>query len=997
MRADKITLAALADRRVAYLAGDATADPALAHGHAAARRRSATARETRSPTRSAARKVVDTEAVAGGGSLPGLGDPVGRRRGRRRRRRRRPRRGCGSTAWSRGSPTARSSATCAPSIPATTPRWSPRCARRRAATDDVRVVATAGHVDHGKSSLVLALTGTDPDRFPEEKARGPHHRPRASRSPTLPSGTEVGFVDVPGHVRFVKNMLAGVGAVDVALLVVAANEGWMPQSEEHLRILDAARRAPRGRRRSPRPTPSTTTTLELDALDVDEHLDGVVAAGRAGRRVRLGRRARARRPATRPRRRARRRARGATTAVGPGSGSTGSFAAKGAGTVVTGTLTGGAVAVDDDAARRAARPCRVRVRGIESAARGGRARSSPGARVALNLAGVEHHDARRAGTRVVRAGQWLDADRRRRRGHARARSAGPAPARLRAAVGSGEHAARARVARRRPPLRPPPLRRAAARSRPATGSCCATRRARRTVAGAEVLDVESVVPAADAPRGAGPARRRPPARRARVAAARRPGSTGRRRPTRRRRADRATPSTRGDAMRRRRLARRRPTTSTRCAAAPAARSPSITRADALSPGLELGALAATLRRADPSRLRAALDGDGDTLVVDAGRGRDAPEHAATAAATPTPDARSSTRSTPRRSRHRRRPTPALAARARRAKARSSTSTASCSRRALRSARAPRGRAARAGRRRVAHGRRRARRCSARARGSTWSRSSSGSTATGVTRRRGDVPDRRAAGRPRGRRSAVARLEQPAALVLVQPAPDAVRLADAQRVVEALARTGHSRQIALARASRASRSSRALACSTAGRTAPSPGPGTRHACATCRVCWTVTDPLPLQSVSRRGTYSGRLRGRDKTPRVGSGSRLGPSGCGPARGSPGPRPRAARPRAPGPRPPRPCTGSPAWIGVARLVRARQRAPRISTTPSGSTATSAVPSSPIMPSRPTVGVEKRDRIIAVMPPSMNNTVPPITTRNTHHAGRSCDDAAVEEPASR
>ena len=76
------------------------------------------------------------------------------------------------------------------------------------------------------------------------------------------------------------------------------------------------------------------------------------------------------------------------------------------------------------------------------------------------------------------------------------------------------------------------------------------------------------------------------------------------------------------------------------------------------------------------------------------------------------------------------------------------------------------------------------------------------------------------------------------------------------------------------------------------------------------------------------------------------------------------------------------------MARFVRARQRAPRISTTPSGSTATSAVPSSPIMPSRPIVGVEKRDRIIAVMPPSMNNNVPTITTRNTHHAGRSCDD---------
>ncbi len=100
----------------------------------------------------------------------------------------------------------------------------------------MRVVATAGHVDHGKSSLIRALTGTDPDRFPEEKTRG-LTIDLGFAFTTLPSGTEVGFVDVPGHERFVKNMLAGVGAVDVALFVVAAGEGWMPQSEEHLQIL----------------------------------------------------------------------------------------------------------------------------------------------------------------------------------------------------------------------------------------------------------------------------------------------------------------------------------------------------------------------------------------------------------------------------------------------------------------------------------------------------------------------------------------------------------------------------------------------------------------------------------------------------------------------------------------------------------------------------------------------------------------------------------------
>src|ERR687890_846012 len=101
----------------------------------------------------------------------------------------------------------------------------------------MHVVATAGHVDHGKSTLVLALTGMDPDRFAEEKERGLTIDLGFAWT-DLPSGRELAFVDVPGHVRFIKNMLAGVGAVDACLFVVAATEGWKPQSEEHLRILD---------------------------------------------------------------------------------------------------------------------------------------------------------------------------------------------------------------------------------------------------------------------------------------------------------------------------------------------------------------------------------------------------------------------------------------------------------------------------------------------------------------------------------------------------------------------------------------------------------------------------------------------------------------------------------------------------------------------------------------------------------------------------------------
>jgi len=99
------------------------------------------------------------------------------------------------------------------------------------------VLGTAGHIDHGKSVLVHALTGIDPDRLSEEKARG-MTIDLGFAWLKLPSGREVGIVDVPGHERFVKNMLAGVGGIDLALLVVAANESVMPQTREHLAILD---------------------------------------------------------------------------------------------------------------------------------------------------------------------------------------------------------------------------------------------------------------------------------------------------------------------------------------------------------------------------------------------------------------------------------------------------------------------------------------------------------------------------------------------------------------------------------------------------------------------------------------------------------------------------------------------------------------------------------------------------------------------------------------
>ena len=99
------------------------------------------------------------------------------------------------------------------------------------------VVGTAGHVDHGKSTLIRALSGIDPDRLKEEKERGLTIE-LGFAWVTLPSGREVSMVDVPGHERFVKNMLMGVGGIDLALFIVAADEGVMPQTREHLAILD---------------------------------------------------------------------------------------------------------------------------------------------------------------------------------------------------------------------------------------------------------------------------------------------------------------------------------------------------------------------------------------------------------------------------------------------------------------------------------------------------------------------------------------------------------------------------------------------------------------------------------------------------------------------------------------------------------------------------------------------------------------------------------------
>ena len=102
----------------------------------------------------------------------------------------------------------------------------------------MHVIATAGHVDHGKSALVRALTGMEPDRWAEERRRGLTIDLGFAWT-TLPSGRRLALVDVPGHERFVGNMLAGVGSVPAALVVVAADDGWSAQTAEHVAVLDA--------------------------------------------------------------------------------------------------------------------------------------------------------------------------------------------------------------------------------------------------------------------------------------------------------------------------------------------------------------------------------------------------------------------------------------------------------------------------------------------------------------------------------------------------------------------------------------------------------------------------------------------------------------------------------------------------------------------------------------------------------------------------------------
>ena len=261
-------------------------------------------------------------------------------------------------------------------------------------------MATAGHVDHGKSALILRLTGIDPDRLVEEKRRGLTIDLGFAWA-TLPSGREIGFVDVPGHERFVRNMLAGVGPVRLVMFVVAADEGWKPQSEEHLEIVDVLRAAG-GVVALTKADLVDEETLGIAELEVRERLAGTslegapIVACSAVTGLGLDRLAEAL---------------DAMVAAAPPPVQDGRvrqfldrvFSIRGAGTVVTGTLTGGPLLLGDEVeiyptGRRA------RVRGLQSHKRSLEA-AFPVARVAVNLVGIEREDLER-GDVLGRPGQW---------------------------------------------------------------------------------------------------------------------------------------------------------------------------------------------------------------------------------------------------------------------------------------------------------------------------------------------------------------------------------------------------------------------------------------------------------------------------------------------------------------------------------------------------------------------------------------------------------------
>ena len=263
------------------------------------------------------------------------------------------------------------------------------------------VIGTAGHVDHGKSTLVEKLTGIDPDRLLEEKERGMTIDLGFAWLP-LRDGNEVSIVDVPGHERFVNNMLAGVGGIDMALLVVAADESVMPQTREHLAILDLLQ-VKRGLVAVTKRDLVEDDWLDLVSVEIEDLLEGTTLEG---------------------------------SPVMPVSGATGdglpelitaiqqrldevesrkdlgrprlpidrAFTISGFGTVVTGTLMDGVLKVGQEVVLEPTGR-KSRIRGLQSH-KNKMDRVSPGTRVAANLAGVSHEDVARG--EVLTTSGWLE-------------------------------------------------------------------------------------------------------------------------------------------------------------------------------------------------------------------------------------------------------------------------------------------------------------------------------------------------------------------------------------------------------------------------------------------------------------------------------------------------------------------------------------------------------------------------------------------------------------
>ncbi len=249
------------------------------------------------------------------------------------------------------------------------------------------VVGTAGHIDHGKSTLITALTGIDPDRLAEEKRRGMTIDLGFAHM-LLPSGREIGIVDVPGHARFMRNMLAGTHGLDAVLLVVAADEGVMPQTREHLEIVDLLD-VHRGIVVLSKVDLVDEAWLELVAAEVRETLEATALAGAAVLPV--------------------------SAVTGQGLGELIAaldglldgaepradlgrprlpidrvFTMSGFGTVVTGTLVDGTLSVGDEL-EVVPQGRLVRVRGLQRHSRSVET-ASPGSRVAANITGVEKSD-----------------------------------------------------------------------------------------------------------------------------------------------------------------------------------------------------------------------------------------------------------------------------------------------------------------------------------------------------------------------------------------------------------------------------------------------------------------------------------------------------------------------------------------------------------------------------------------------------------------------------